>query len=251
MAETLSSSRNARPGQGAVAVLRVEDLRVQYGAICALREVSFVQQGGAALALMGRNGAGKSTLLKALAGLQPCVAGRMFWRSEPLAAIRSEIAYLPQREEVDWNFPVTVRGLVEMGRYSHLGLWRRFGRHDREVVDLALEAMEMGALAQRQIRQLSGGQQQRAFIARALAQEAEVLLLDEPFGGLDKPAMALLSRLLRRLTGEGRLIIASHHDLNTAGEAFDQVLLLNGGVVAHGPVADVITSENIRRAYAP
>lgn len=230
-------------------MLQVERLHVHHGAICALRNVSLAIQSGEAMALLGRNGAGKSTLLKAIAGLPAIMRGQILWKGEPVARWRKEIAYLPQREEVDWNFPITVRGLVEMGRYTQLGPWGKFRSVDEEAVESALQAMELGPLANRQIRQLSGGQQQRTFIARAMAQEARVLLLDEPFAGLDKSAAELLSRLIHRLTSEGRLIIASHHDLNTAEEIFSQALLLNREQVAFGPVRSVLTQPHIETAF--
>jgi ABC-type Mn2+/Zn2+ transport system ATPase subunit len=232
--------------------LQVSGLSVDYGNIAALRQVTFEARCGQSLALMGRNGAGKSTLLKALAGLVPSFSsgGGIVWRGQPVEKNRREIAYLPQREEVDWNFPITVRGLVEMGRYAHLGAWRRFGARDTEVVDRAIEAMELAGLRDRPIRCLSGGQQQRAFIARALAQEAHVLLLDEPFAGLDREAAGLLQRLFRQLTAEGRLLLASHHDLGTVQETFSHALLLNVGPVAYGTAAEVLTDQNVRLAFA-
>ena len=160
-----------------------------------------------------------------------------------------EIAYLPQRGEIDWNFPITVRGLVEMGRFAQLGNWRSFRKHDREIVTRALETMEMTDLMNRQIGELSGGQQQRAFIARALAQEAHVLLLDEPFTGLDTPARETLGKLLGQLAGEGRLLIASHHDRSTAPTLFDEALLLNRNTIAHGAIQDVLTDDHLTAAY--
>ncbi len=223
---------------------------MHYGKICALRAVNFEIRCGHALALLGKNGAGKSTLLKAIAGLQSQVQGQISLNGAPLHLARHELAYLPQREEVDWNFPVTVQGLVEMGRYPHLGLWKRYSKRDAAVVNQALEALDLVDLANRQIRQLSGGQQQRAFLARALAQEAHVLLLDEPFAGLDKNASEKLGNLLRQLVRQGRLVIASHHDLKTVDEFFDDVLMLNQTQIAFGPVADAFSDQTIRRAYA-
>lgn len=230
--------------------LRVDELHVHYGEICALRNVEFEIHCGHALALIGRNGAGKSTLLKAIAGLPMQTRGSIYWREAPIAKASHEIAYLPQREEVDWRFPMTIRGMVETGRYPQLGLWRRFGPRDAEVVDFAIEAMDLADLQHRQLRQLSGGQQQRAFIARALAQEAHVLLLDEPYAGLDRPATEKLTELCHQLVREGRLLIASHHDLKTVATSFDTVLLLNGGQVAFGAVEDTFNDEAIRRTFA-
>ncbi|MEZ5303240.1 MAG: metal ABC transporter ATP-binding protein [Verrucomicrobiales bacterium] len=229
--------------------LEASGLSVAYGATLALDRVSFGADCGTRLALLGPNGAGKSSLLKALAGVLRPSAGSVRWRGEPMRKATHEIAYLPQRGEVDWEFPLTVRGLVEMGRFAQLGHWRRFGAHDREMVGKALAAMEMADLAGRRIGELSGGQQQRAFIARALAQEAHVLLLDEPFTGLDSPAQASLGALLAQLASEGRLVIASHHNLQTAGELFDEALLLDRSLAAAGKVGDVLRSERLAAAF--
>ena len=229
--------------------LEVVDLSVQYQEVRALEKIHFATECGRSMALIGPNGAGKSTLLKSLAGLIPGGSGKILWRGKPLTRSSHEIAYLPQRGDVDWNFPITVRGLVEMGRYPNLGWWRQYSRHDAEIVERALKSMELGDLEDRQISALSGGQQQRAFIARALAQEAHVLLLDEPFTGLDKPAQENLSRLFKELTAEGRLLIASHHDLQTVAGNFDYVLLIRRHQIAFGPVAEVFTAENVASAY--
>jgi ABC-type Mn2+/Zn2+ transport system ATPase subunit len=173
----------------------------------------------------------------------------VLWRGQPLRKAHHELAYLPQRSDVDWSFPVTVRGLVEMGRFAQLGNWRRFRRHDREIVHKALEAMDLLGVAGRQIGTLSGGQQQRTFIARALAQEAHVLLLDEPFAGLDRTAQSMLRDLFRSLSAEGRLLIASHHDLDSVRGTFDEVLLLRRVQVAFGPVDTAFTPDGISAAY--
>jgi len=229
--------------------LEVSELGVSYHRVLALEGISFATECGRSIALIGPNGAGKSTLLKTLAGLMPADGGSILWRGQPLTRSSHEIAYLPQRGEVDWSFPITVRGLVEMGRYPNLGWWRQYSRHDADIVQRALTAMELLDLQDRQISALSGGQQQRAFIARALAQEAHVLLLDEPFTGLDKPAQENLSRLFRELTAEGRLLIASHHDLQTVAGIFDDVLLIKRRQVAFGPLGTAFTPENVALAY--
>jgi ABC-type Mn2+/Zn2+ transport system ATPase subunit len=229
--------------------LEVQSLRVSYREVLALDNIGFATECGRSIALIGPNGAGKSTLLKTLAGLMKADSGSIIWRGQPLTRSSHEIAYLPQRGDVDWNFPITVRGLVEMGRYPNLGWWRTYSKHDAEIVQRALTAMDLLDLQDRQINALSGGQQQRTFIARALAQEAHVLLLDEPFTGLDKPAQENLSRLFRELTAEGRLLIASHHDLQTVTGFFDDVLLIRRSQVVFGDVATAFTSENINAAY--
>lgn len=230
-------------------VLKVEGLHVHYGPICALHDVSFELTCGTAVALIGGNGAGKSTLMKRIVGLIPPSTGRVIWRGEPIAKSTHEIAYLPQRSDVDWTFPLTVRGLVELGRYPLLGRWTRFGPADQEAVERALATMQIGALATRQIGALSGGQQQRAMIARALAQEAHVLLLDEPFAGLDQPSQDLLAQLLRDLVASGHLVVASHHDLKTAGHIFDEALLLNGTLIAQGPAATIMTPAHLEQMF--
>ena len=229
--------------------LEVRDLQVNYGPVRALEGVSFTASCGHTLALVGPNGAGKSTLLSALAGLLTPQAGSMCWMGTPLRQCKHEIAYLPQRSEVDWSFPITVRQLVEMGCYPSLGMWKSFGAHETQIVQRALESMQLTDLAGRQIAALSGGQQQRAFLARALAQEAHILLLDEPFTGLDVPSSEILAALLRQLAGEGRLVIASHHDLNTAPRIFDQCLLLHRTAIAMGPTSEVLSPANLAAAF--
>ena len=229
--------------------LQIENLSVNYGEVRALEGVSLRVRCGGCLALIGPNGAGKSTLMKAFAGLVKPTSGEIRWRDQPVSEYLSEIAYLAQRSVVDWNFPLTVRGLVEMGRYPHLGWWRRFGKNDREIVDQAIETMRLTDLANRQISALSGGQQQRAFVARALAQEAHVFLLDEPFTGLDRPSQDLLTELITELAGTGRLVIASHHDLDSVPEIFDEVLMLNRRPIAFGSVAEVFNRENLEACY--
>ena len=229
--------------------LVLDGLTVGYDEVIALENVSYSTRCGRCLALVGPNGAGKSTLMKTVAGLLRPRHGRVVWREHSLETNTSEIAYLAQREEVDWNFPVTLRGLVEMGRYPHLGWWRRWRAKDDDVVEWALNTMQLNGLEGRHISALSGGQQQRAFIARALAQEAHVLLLDEPFAGLDEPAQELLTELLTGLAHAGRLIIASHHDLDSVRATFHEVLLLNRKAIAGGPVEDVFNEENLVRCY--
>lgn len=230
--------------------LVVEKLGVSYRKITALENISFATSCGTRVALVGRNGAGKSTLLKAIAGLVPRQSGTVLWRGSPVKRWSREFAYLPQREEVDWSFPITVRGLVEMGRYPQTGWWRKYRASDQTAVDQALHLLDLDNLQDRQIRELSGGQQQRAFLARAVAQEAHVLLLDEPFTGLDRNASGRLSALLESLAKEGRLIIASHHDLSTAASLFDQALLLDQRGLGFGPVEEVLTPELLDAAFS-
>ncbi len=229
--------------------LVIKNVTVCYRRVLALDDVSLATSCGNRVALIGPNGAGKSTLLKAIAGLVPRDKGSISWRGTAVKKWSREFAYLPQREEVDWSFPITVRGLVEMGRYPQTGWWRKFSPEDSAAVDRALESLALLDLQHRQIRELSGGQQQRAFLARALAQEAHVLLLDEPFTGLDRNAAHLLGDLLAKLAHEGRLVIASHHDLNTVPRLFDEALVLATHALAFGPVAEVLTPELIERTF--
>lgn len=230
--------------------LRIADLTVSYHRIPALHHLSLEVACGRCVALVGPNGAGKSTLLKALAGLVPIETGSVAFHGKTVWGATKEFAYLPQREQIDWDFPTTVRGIVEMGRYLRLGWWRRFGAEDAAAVEEALVAMSMKPLEHRQINALSGGQQQRAFLARALAQQAHVFLLDEPFTGLDKPTQDGLRALLRTLRDAGKLVLASHHDLASVPELFDDVILLNGELIAAGPVAEVFGEDNIRRTFS-
>ncbi len=229
--------------------LVIENLSVCYRRVLALDNVSLATSCGNRVALIGPNGAGKSTLLKAIAGLVPKDRGTIRWRGTAVKKWSREFAYLPQREEVDWSFPITVRGLVEMGRYPQTGWWRKFSPEDTAAVDRALESLALMNLQDRQIRELSGGQQQRAFLARALAQEAHVLLLDEPFTGLDRNASQLLGNLLAKLAHEGRLVIASHHDLNTVPHLFDEALVLSTRALAFGPVTEILTPELIAHTF--
>lgn len=230
--------------------LVLKGITAGYGAEPALQNICFEAECGSTLALIGPNGAGKSTLLNALAGLLPIWEGEILWNDKPLAGQRHEIAYLPQRSEVNWQFPITVRQLVEMGRYPSVGTWGAMQEHDLDIVNKALHALNLQDLQNRQIGALSGGQQQRCFLARALAQEAHILLLDEPFTGLDVPGTEKLSALLRSMASEGRLIIASHHDLATAPKIFDRALLLRRELIATGPVADVLTPDNLKKAFS-
>lgn len=228
--------------------LVIEDLTVSYNRIPAVHHLNVTLGCGSAVGLIGPNGAGKTTLLKAIAGLMPVETGRILTGEH--AGENSAVAYVPQRETVDWDFPITVRALVEMGRYPDLGLWGRFTAKDHEIVDEALRVSELTEFAGRQIKALSGGQQQRAFLARAWAQQAHIYLLDEPFTGLDRNAQEALVKALNHLRAAGKLVIASHHDLKSVPEIFDQVLLINGELVACGDTAEVFTEENIARTFA-
>jgi ABC-type Mn2+/Zn2+ transport system ATPase subunit len=175
--------------------------------------------------------------------------GHVEYHGKKIGLGSKEIGYLPQRENVDWDFPITVRSSVEMGRYAELGWFKPFGNKDKTMVDQALDAMNLMGLQDRQLNALSGGQQQRAFLARLLAQEAHVLLLDEPFTGLDFTAQEKLGALLKKLAVEGHLIITSLHDLQNVSNFFDKAMLINGELIACGATGDVLTRQNIERAY--
>jgi len=229
--------------------LVIDSVCVRYRKHLAIEDVSLATSCGNRVALVGPNGAGKSTLLKAIAGLVKKNCGTVSWRGEEVKKWSREFAYLPQREEIDWNFPVTVRGMVEMGRYPQTGMWGTFSKEDEVAVDDALCSLKLTNLQDRQIRELSGGQQQRAFLARAIAQEAHVLLLDEPFTGLDRNASALLGSLLLKLADEGRLIIASHHDMSTVHDLYNKTLLLNRDQSEFGDTGDIITEEKLNTIF--
>lgn len=230
-------------------LLRIEDLTVSYHRVPAIHHISLTLARGHSVGLFGPNGAGKSTLLKAVAGLLVPETGRITIGQRELPNAAALIAYLPQRESVDWDFPVTVRGLVEMGRYHHVGLLRRFSKADEDAVRGALELFDLAPLAGRQIKELSGGQQQRAFLARAWAQEADLYLLDEPFAGLDKGSAAALAAALRVLRKRGKLLLVSHHALAEAEDLFDMAVLLNGEMIACGATAEALSPQHLECAY--
>lgn len=226
--------------------LEVSDLCVNYGSVTALCEVNFQTTCGNRLALLGPNGGGKSTLIRTLAGLLKANQGALRWREQELTGITREIAYLPQLDRHREGFPVSVRDVVTMGRLPHLGFWKTLRKIDEEKVEEAIAAMHLEELASRQIDALSGGQRQRAFIARALAQEAHIVMLDEPFTGLDVESAMELSETMRELGERGHLVIASHHNLATVEAIFDQALVVKKRQVAFGPVGEVMNNEQVR-----
>ncbi len=229
--------------------LHVEDLTVSYRGKPVLWDVDVDIPPGVMAAVVGPNGAGKSTLVKAVLGLVPPTAGHIRIFGEPYAARRREVGYVPQRSAVDWDFPTTAVDVVQMGRYGHLGWLRRPGRRERALAMEALERVGIADLAQRQIGQLSGGQQQRVFLARALVQDADVYLLDEPMAGVDAPTERAIVQLLKELRDAGRTLVVVHHDLSTVRDYFDWLVILNVRVIAQGPVAQAYTAPNLRRAY--
>jgi manganese/zinc/iron transport system ATP- binding protein len=204
---------------------------------------------GTLTGIIGPNGAGKSTLLKAALGLLTGTTGSIRFFGQPFEEVRLRVAYVPQRNSVDWDFPATARDVVLMGTYGRLGWFRRPGRKEREEADAALAEVGMIELANRHISQLSGGQQQRVFLARARVQRADLYLMDEPFAGVDAPTEATIIGLLHQLRQEGKTAVVVHHDLETVSEIFDRVVLLNGRVIADGPVNEVFTSNNLQLTY--
>ncbi len=226
----------------------VSGLSVTLGGRTALTGVTFELAAGARLALVGPNGAGKTTLLRALAGLVPPSSGEVRVHGHgPCGHIC--IAYVPQRSGIDWRFPVTVYDVVMMGRIQRIGPFRRAGTSDRRVVREALAAVELTDLARRQIEELSGGQQQRMFLARALAQEADLALLDEPLAGLDLHSRTEVLELIAGLRDRTVSAIVALHDLGIAAASFDEVLLLNRRMIGHGPARAVFSEANLREAY--
>lgn len=232
-----------------VSALTVSQLTVNYGKTPVLWDISLIVPQGVLIGIVGPNGAGKSTFIKAALGLIKPISGKMEFFGLPLKKVRQRVAYVPQRETVDWEFPVTVRDLVMMGRYGRLGLWHRPREADWAAVDHYLEIVGMTAYSSRQINQLSGGQQQRVFIARALLQEADIYFMDEPFSGIDMASETVIVQLLQQLRAKGKTVFVVHHDLNTVEHYFDWLMLLNMRLVACGPVNDVFTPQNLNIAY--
>ena len=233
----------------ALQIIRCRAVTVHYGQTTALRDITFDLPCGSSTAILGPNGAGKSTLLRAILGGQGLAAGEIsLGDAHPHHAL-PRLAYLPQRQAVDWDFPITVRGVVEQGRYPALGFCERLRPDDHQKVDRAMEELGLTGLADRQIRMLSGGQQQRVFLARALAQGADIFLLDEPFAGLDLFATEELTHILRAWESQGRTVLAAVHDLELARREFTYGVLLDTVLVAAGPIAEVLTPGNIDRAF--
>jgi len=230
--------------------LEFHDVTVAYGRRPVLWNIDLVVPGACLFGIIGPNGAGKSTLLKAALGLVPLAGGEVSVLGAPLAAVRGRVGYVPQRESVDWDFPVSVIDVVLMGTYARLGWLRRPGGRERQLAAACLERVGLTDVADRQIGRLSGGQQQRVFLARALAQEADVYFLDEPMAGVDARSQERIFQVLAGLRGEGKLVVVVHHDLRSAAEWFDAVALIDMRLVATGPAAAVLTPENLRRTYA-
>jgi ABC-type Mn2+/Zn2+ transport system ATPase subunit len=233
----------------APAHLVVDGITVSYNGKPVLRDVSFDVPHGTRVAVVGPNGAGKSTLFKALVGLLPLRQGRILIHGLPLGHHLDCVAYVPQREDVDWSFPVSASDVVMMGRYGQLGWLRRPARRDAAIVARCLGQMGIADLALRTVGELSGGQQQRVFLARALAQEPHILLMDEPFTGVDASTQEATLVLLDQLKAQRVTVMVSTHDLNLASARFDRVLLINRSVIAYDEASRVFTREAVAKAF--
>jgi manganese/zinc/iron transport system ATP- binding protein len=229
--------------------LEIHDMTVAYHRKPVLWDIDLAIPEGNLVGVVGPNGAGKTTLVKAVLGLVPLASGKVEIYGRPYDEQRKIIGYVPQRESVDWDFPVTVRDVVLMGTYGRLGWFRRPGREEREVASRCLEQVGMSDFANRQIRQLSGGQQQRVFLARALAQEARLYFMDEPFSGVDAATETAILELLQQLRSAHRTVFVVHHDLQTVRSYFDYVILLNMRLVAYGPTETTFTTANLHKTY--
>lgn len=229
--------------------IQVTDLTVAYDDKPVLWDIDLELPEGSLMALVGPNGAGKTTLIKAILGLIKPTAGQVLVYNKNYQEQRHLVGYVPQRGSVDWDFPISVLDVVMMGTYGKLGWIRRPTRQEHEKAKIALEKVSMQDFANRQISQLSGGQQQRVFLARALAQETQIYLMDEPFQGVDAVTEKAIIVLLRELRENNKTVLVVHHDLQTVAEYFDSVTLLNVRRIASGPVDEVYTEENLRIAY--
>lgn len=230
-------------------IISVKDVSVSYFGKQVLEDVSFEFKSGNLIGILGPNGAGKSTLMKAMLGLIPKDKGTIEINSKPLKVFRKKIAYVPQRSNIDWNFPITVKDTVVIGTYPLLGLFHRPRKEDKEWAMCCLEQVGMVDFADCQIGELSGGQQQRVFLARALAQKADYFFLDEPFVGIDVSSEDVIIGILKKLQSEGKIVFVVHHDLTKVKNYFDELVLINKQLIDAGPVQKVFQSENMTRAY--
>jgi manganese/zinc/iron transport system ATP- binding protein len=243
------SHDNHSPEHPATAPLSIHDMTVAYHRKPVLWDIDYNAPASQLIAIVGPNGSGKTTLIKAVLDLVPKVSGRVLIFGEAYGKQRSRVGYVPQRESVDWDFPISAQQVVAMGLYHKIGWFRPVTRQFRQAALEALDRVGMADFAQRQISQLSGGQQQRVFLARALAQDADLYLMDEPFAGVDAATERAIVAILHELRSAGKTVLAVHHDLPTVPEYFDHVLLLNMRLVACGPVNEVFTHDNLRKTY--
>lgn len=237
--------------EGISSVIHVEDLTMAYRETPVLWDIDLDIPACVRCAIVGPNGAGKSTLLRGILGLLTPVSGAVALWGKPLAAVHKQIAYVPQRSSVHWDFPTTAFDVVLMGRYAHLGLMRRPGKEDRRLAMEALGEMKMADFAERQISELSGGQQQRVFIARALAQDAQLYIMDEPLAGVDETTERIIMDKFMALQKENRTVIAVHHDLSTLDAYFDYIVVLNRTVKANGYLTQLDKEAALALAYRP
>lgn len=232
-----------------VAEINVSHLGVQYRTVEALRDVNCVIHPGRLTGIFGPNGAGKSTLMKAMLGLVPKSSGNVLYQSKPLMQQLEKVAYVPQRSQIDWTYPATVWDVVMMGRVKKTGLFQRFSTTSRKIAAAAIERVGMSDYRDRPIGQLSGGQQQRVFLARALAQQADIFCFDEPLVGIDQKTQTVIFEVFRELATSGKIVLVVNHDLGESITHFDDLILLNRDLVATGTRSAVLTQENLYRAY--
>ena len=230
-------------------VVEIHDLTVSYNQNPVLWNVDLTIPAGSLVGILGPNGAGKSTLVKGIMGLVDFNSGYVKIFDQELETVRKRISYVPQRESVDWDFPASALDIVMMGTYSKLGLFRRPGKNERALAMACLKKVNMAPFADRQISELSGGQQQRVFIARSLAQEADVYFMDEPFAGVDISTEKAIVTLLKEMTAAGKTVVVVHHDIYSASEYFDWTILLNMHLVASGPTKKVLTDDLLQKTY--
>jgi ABC-type Mn2+/Zn2+ transport system ATPase subunit len=229
--------------------ITVADLSVSYDRKRVLNNIFLEIEEGHRYGILGPNGSGKSTLLKAILGLIDDYTGTIQVLGQDVQQVRKRVVYVPQRSEIDFTFPATVRDVVLMGRYPHKRVFQRLNAADNTMAEAAMRELDILNLQDRQIGELSGGQQQRTFLARALAQGADILLLDEPFVGVDIPTEEKIIEVLRKLSAEGKTLMVVHHDLQAVPEYFDHVILLNQRLIAYGPTEEVFTPEVLKRAF--
>ncbi len=229
--------------------ISIKGLSVSYEKKRVLTNLYMELEGSNIYGVLGPNGAGKSTMFKAILGLVDVNAGTILIDEKSIDEVRKRVVYVPQKNDVDWNFPATVYDIVMMGRYPHKKTLERFNKEDHRIVKEALEEVGIINLKDRQIGELSGGQQQRAFIARALCQQADIFLLDEPFVGVDMTTEDQIIAILKKLADQGKTLLVVHHDLSSVEEYFDKVILLNQRLIAYGDTVTTFTPENISKAY--
>lgn len=230
-------------------IITIKDLTVVYHEKPVIWDLDLQIPQGSMCGIIGPNGSGKTTLLKSILGIIKPITGSIKIANEPFNKSKHKIAYVPQRNSVDWTFPVSVHDVVMMGRYAELSWWQRPTKKDFEIVAWALEQVLMTPYQNRHISQLSGGQQQRVFLARALAQQADIFMLDEPFAGIDMVTEQLILKLLQKLQNQEKTIIVVHHDLTTVKQYFDWTFLMNVKHIACGPTAEILTSDNVAQTF--